>query len=253
MPDSLHTLAPRDAVSGSYPPHSFMWAVGQCHRNDRSRPDRGCNRSTIASGAAWRCLDQPGAGAAADLRPAHRDDRSIQLIASGRAAYRELASGAGLHDTRGEQPFDRRRKGAGDPTQREQSQPGHDERTSAMAVRQHPIGKRRRREAGHEQADGQAGRSRQGPQTVLYRGERRQRHVDRQRRERAELAQKDQISDPCFPEYFTRSSARDVRRDRFAAPKLQQPVQGRSRPRPAAGGRRPACSKIVATTFASCR
>ena len=36
--------------------------------------------------------------AAADLRPAHRDDRLIQLIASGRAAYRELASGAASND-----------------------------------------------------------------------------------------------------------------------------------------------------------
>lgn len=137
----------------------------------------------------WR-KDRRQAGHQHQLRIHLGRGHYITLVADHRAGnHHARATAEGLHETCADQPFQRRRIGAGEGGQSKQRDPAEQRHTTTKAVRQRAV---------DQLADGQAAEiHRQGQLDMFFIGGERRRHrretrqvkVDRQRREGAQGAQ----------------------------------------------------------------
>ncbi len=116
----------------------------------------------------------------------------VEQVAHDRARQHPDRAGAGaLNQAEGEQRADGGRKSGAEAAQGEERQPDDQHGLAAEAVGERADDERRGRESGEKNRDRRGGRCLARAQIRLDEGQARQRHVDRQRRQRRHGREKD--------------------------------------------------------------
>ena len=142
----------------------------------------------------------------------------FEQVADDRARQHPDRAGAdALKKPEGKQRVDRRRERAARGAKREEEDPGQHHRLAAEAVGERADDERRGREAGEKDGDGGRGLRLGGAEIGLEEPEARQRHVDRQRRQRGQGGQKRREAKSVNVEAHQVWPARASHRRRIAA------------------------------------